>query len=89
MRQTWELRTFLTPWSITQAPVPKEEAALHWRHLHFWGAERGIGFFSRGICILGSHFAPFASQVRDFASLGLSGYVRQALIVFLRSPHVR
>jgi len=36
-RQLGELRKLLTPWSITQAPVPTEEAALHLASFAFLG----------------------------------------------------
>ena len=79
--------TILIPWSITQEPAPKEEPPCIGVTLHFWAKEGWDPF--RGICKRWARFVPFASQVRDFASPGLSGYVRQALIVFLKVPHVR
>ena len=45
--------------------------------------ERGDGRLREAIRKLWAPFVPFASQVWGFASPGLSGYVRQALIVFL------
>jgi hypothetical protein len=80
-------RHILIPWSITQEPAPKEEPPCIWRHLHFW-AEEGwdlLGVFAN-VGLASSRLLP---QSRDFASPGLSGYVRQALIVFLKVPHVR
>jgi hypothetical protein len=72
--QLRELRKSYCPWSITTALVPTEEPPCFWRHLHILGAE-GNGALL-GITQLLNSLCPFASP-------GLSGHVRQALIVFL------
>lgn len=72
----------LVPWSITRALAPEEEPP--WAGVICILGEETRNF-SPGSCKHWAHFVLFASLVRVsiFASPGLSGYVRQALIVFL------